>query len=301
MNHKKGISFAILTAVMWGFLAIIVKIALNEVSPITVVWVRMTIAFLGLGAYFIIKEPAAFRIITKPPKLIWLAAPGLAINYAGYAFGVEHAGPATTQVVIQLGVIILCLSGIFLFKEKSSKQQVSSFILTFVGLFFFYSRQLGSMETGRENYIMGVLFIIMGALGWATYSITQKKLVKTHPVQHINLFIFAFSTIAYAPFVDFTEFYNLTPAMWLILIFLGANTLVAYSAMGMALKYTDASKVSVVIILNPIITFVALEVLMAMDIHWFPQLKVPLGAYIGAAMMLSGAILAVGFKKKINN
>ncbi len=292
VNHKKGIAFAILTAVLWGFLAIIIKVVLKEVSSITIVWVRMTIAFLGVGGFYLLNQPSVFKIFIRPPNLLWVAAPALALNYIGYSLGVEFAGPAAAQVVIQLGATTLCLSGFFLFKEHFSKRQILGFVLAFCGLFLFYRRQMGAMETGREDYVKGILFLIMGALTWAAYGIAQKKLVVKHSVQHINLFLYAFASLAYLPFVNFSEFQGLGLTMILLLLFLGLNTLVAYGAVGAALKYTDAGKVSVIIILNPLITFAALGVMEALKVDWIVLDKIPFWAYIGAGMMLTGAVLA---------
>lgn len=298
MNHRKGITFAIITAVLWGLLAIGIKMVLTEVSPITVVWMRMSIAMMGVGAFYALKRPSAFKVFTKPPKLIWIAAIGLAFNYIGYAKGIDWAGPASAQVVIQLGPITLCLAGFFLFKEKFARRQIWGFVLAFIGLFFFYRQQLGSMDAGQETFVKGVLATIVGATAWASYSITQKQLVKAHPVQQINLFLYAFSTIAYLPFVDFSDFVGLSPWMWALLIFLGLNTLVAYGSLGEALKYTDAGKVSVIIILNPLITFAILEIMDACGVDIMPIEQIPFWAYIGALMMLSGAALAVVAPRK---
>lgn len=293
MDHRKGILFAILTAALWGVLAIGIKIVLREVDAITVVWMRMSIAMLGVGTYYIIKRPAAFKVFSNPPKLIWVPAIGLALNYIGYAKGIDLAGPAATQVVIQLGPITLCLAGFFLFKERFSRRQIIGFIVAFAGLFFFYKQQIGSMNTGQDTFVKGLLATVVGATAWATYSISQKQLVKVHPVQQINLFLYTFSTIVYLPFVNFSDFVGLSPWMWGTLIFLGLNTLIAYGSLGEALKYTDAGKVSVIIILNPIITFVLLELMEAAGIDWIDYHHIPFWAYIGATMMLSGAALAV--------
>ena len=298
MNHRKGIIFAIITALLWGLLAIGVKIVLTEVNAITVVWVRMSIAMLFVGGYFLVKRPSAFRVFSKPPKLIWVAAIGLAFNYIGYAQGIDWAGPASTQVVIQLGPVILCIAGFFLFKEKFVLRQIGGFILAFIGLLFFYKQQIGSMDGGQDTFLKGILATVFGAIAWSTYSITQKRLVTEHPVQQINLFLYTFSTMVYLPFVDFSDFVGLSPWMWGGLVFLGLNTLIAYGALGEALKYTDAGKVSVIIILNPIITFTLLAIMEASGVSFMVIEKIPFWAYVGAVMMLSGAALAVLSPKK---
>ncbi len=298
MNNKKGIAFAVLTALLWGFLAILIKVVLKEVSSLTVVWVRMTVAFLGVAIFYLIKKPSAFHVFSHPPRLLWLAAPALSINYMGYSLGVELAGPATAQVVIQLGVVLLCLSGFFIFKEHFVARQIFGFLLVFTGLFFFYHQQLVGIDVGRDRFVKGVSFTVIGALAWTTYSIAQKKLVVDYPVQQINLFLYAFSSLVYLPFVDFTEFQGLDFNMYVLLFFLGMNTLVAYGAIGAALKYTDAGKVSVVIILNPLITFGALGLMELFGVDWIVFDQVPFWAYVGALMMLVGAICATVAPRK---
>lgn len=300
MDHKKGIAFAIVTAVLWGLLAIGIKVVLVEVDPITVVWVRMMTAAGGLALYFALKKPQAFSVFSKPPKLIWLPAVGLALNYIGYAKGIDLAGPASAQVVIQSGPVILCLAGFFIFHEKFVIRQKIGLVVAFVGLLFFYSRQLSSMEVGQEYFMKGVLFTFGGAMSWSLYSISQKSIVKSYPVQWVNMFIYTFSAIVYAPFVDFSVFAHLSIWMWLGLLFLGLNTLVAYGCMGEALKYTDAGKISVIIILNPIITFVLLQIMEQRGVTWIAYEQIPFWAYVGATLMLLGAILATVRSKQRN-
>ncbi len=297
MNHKKGIAFAILTALLWGFLAILIKVVLNEVDAVVVVWVRMTFAALGVVAYFVMKSPDKLKILIKPPKLLWLAAAGLAVNYVGYSMGIQYAGPAIAQTLIQLGAITLCFSGIFLFKERFVLRQILGFLLAFLGLFFFYKQNLKG-GADEETYVKGVICTVVAALAWTTYSITQKKLVKKYSVLQINLFLFVFAAIVYVPFVHFSMFKGLSLGMWCLLILLGMNTLVAYGSVGAALKYTDAGRVSVILILNPIITFAALEIMNAMGVDWFVLEKIPFWAYIGALMMLTGAVMAIVAPRK---
>ena len=298
MNHRKGIAFALVTALLWGMLAVGIKLVLVEVDPITVVWVRMMVASGGLALYFALRRPQAFQVFSKPPKLIWLPAIGLALTYIGYAKGIDLAGPASAQVVIQSGPVMLCVAGFFIFHERFAKRQRWGLLLSFIGLLFFYHRQITSMEVGQEDFIKGVLFTFGAAMAWSLYSISQKAIVKTYPVQHVNLFIYSFSAIVYLPFVDFSVFWGLSSWMWLGLFFLGLNTLVAYGCMGEALKYTDASKISVIVILNPIITFFLLHVMEKRGVAWISYEQIPFLAYVGAVLMLAGAILATVRSRK---
>ena len=53
-----------------------------------------------------------------------------------------------------------------------------------------------------------------------------------------------------------------------ILEFLGLNTLFAYGLLSLAIQYMEANKVSVIIILNPILTFVLMAIISHTGATW---------------------------------
>ena len=71
----------------------------------------------------------------------------------------------------------------------------------------------------------------------------------------LNLVIFGLPALFFLPFVEFSGFASLSFIDWLIMIFLGLNTLVAYGTLSLAIQNIEANKVSVILILNPILTF----------------------------------------------
>ena len=75
--------------------------------------------------------------------------------------------------------------------------------------------------------------------------------------------------------------------IWAVLIFLGVNTFIAYGALAYALKYLDANKVSVIITMNPIITFLALAAMIVAH-EKFTWISI-----VGALTVITGVILTV--------
>ena len=73
-NHTKGIIYSSITAFFWGFLPIALKVAVREVEPVTIVWLRFAIAFLMLAGWQAAKNPSSFKLMIKPPLLLVLAA-----------------------------------------------------------------------------------------------------------------------------------------------------------------------------------------------------------------------------------
>ena len=297
-NNRKGVIYALVTAFLWGFLAIALKVATREVEPKTIVWFRFIIAFTVLFFWQLIKNPSALKILYRPPLLLVFAALGLSINYLGFMMGVHYTSPSNAQLVIQTGPITLALAGILLFKEKIHRPQIIGFFLAAVGFIFFYSQQIKVMVGQESQYNLGVMYTIMGALAWTSYAIFQKKLVVNYPTGTLNLFLFGLPAILYIPFINLGPVLELSWVWWLLLLFLGLNTLVAYGSLSQALKYTEANKVSIIILINPMITFIVMAILSNMDVSWIDPERFSIYSLVGAAIVLGGALLVVRGKSK---
>jgi drug/metabolite transporter (DMT)-like permease len=297
-NHTKGVIYASITAFFWGFLAIALKVAVREVEPVTIVWIRFVIAFLLVAGWQALKKPSSFRIFTKPPLLLVLAALGLTWNYMSFMLGIHYTTPSNAQLFIQMGPILLALAGFIFFKEKINRNQIIGFIIVLFGLSFFYRDQLSAFFDTQGQYNKGVLFILTSALAWATYAISQKKLVGKYSVESLNLFLFGLPALIYTPFVNFAPLFHLHWGWWMLLLFLGANTFIAYTCLAQALKHTEANKVSVIIIINPIITFVTMGILTQLDVSWIAHERFSIITILGALLVLTGAFFVAKKSKK---
>jgi len=296
-NHTKGIIYASITAFFWGFLPIALKVAVQEVEPVTIVWFRFVLAFAMLAAWQGVKNPASFKLLVKPPLLLVLAAVALTWNYLGYMLGIHYTTPSNAQLFIQTGPIMLALSGFLFFKEKITRIQVVGFAIAILGLSFFYHDQLSVFIDNNGNYNIGVILTLTAALAWATYAALQKKLVTKYSTESLNLFLFALPVIVYLPFINLAPLLQLNWLWWLLLAFLGANTFIAYTALAEALKYTDASIVSIVIIVNPIITFITMGILTALDVSWVAHEHFSMITILGASLVITGIILVARKKQ----
>lgn len=296
-NQLKGVLFASVTAFFWGFLAIALKVATAKYDVAALVWFRFTLAFSVLFLIYLIKKPAQLKIIIRPPFLLIVAALGLALNYYGFTNGVMHTSPNTVQVVIQFGPIMLGLVGFVFFKEKINHWQKTGFGIAFVGLALFYYNKVSSVFGSEKEVInLGFMWVFIAAFGWLIYASLQKILVRKHDSQTLNLVIFGLPALLYTPFVDFKAFAGHNFGDWMLLVFLGANTLIAYGSLAMAFKYTDVNKVSVIITLNPIITFITMSILFQLQVDWIVAQPMDLATWIGAIMVIGGAVFVVSFK-----
>jgi len=297
-NYTKGIIYAVITAVFWGFLSIALKVALQKLDSVTIVWFRFSLAFISIVVWQTLKNPSSFKILVKPPLLLIFAAIALSWNYMGFMLGVEYTSPSNAQLFIQAGPILLAIAGLIFFKEKITRNQVIGFSVAIIGFSFFYSDQLSAFFDNQTNYNLGVLLTISGAVTWAIYAAAQKKLVTRFSVESLNLFLFGFPTIVYLPFIDLSPMFQLNGLWWLLMFFLGANTFISYTCLSFSLKYLEANKVSIILILNPMITFAAMEILSLMKVDWIELERFSIITFFGAALVLAGAILVVKKKRE---
>lgn len=292
-NHTKGLIYAGITALFWGVLAVALKVAVREVDAYTIVWFRFSLAFLPLLAWHVIYRPADLRILYKPPLILIVAAVALAYNYLGFMWGVQYTSPSNAQLFIQTGPILLTLSGLFFFRESITKKQAAGFLLALAGLLLFYNQQIGALAGGEKMYMKGVLLTISGAFTWSIYASLQKKLVVRHSTLALNLVLFGLPTLLYMPMANFGQLSQLSWWMWLIMAFLGINTLVAYTTLSVSLKYLEAGKVSIILIMNPIITFLIMGMLTEMNVSWIEGENFTLLSIAGAILVIAGAIMVV--------
>jgi drug/metabolite transporter (DMT)-like permease len=302
MDHRKGLIFALITASFWGFMAIVLKVITDDLSPLTVVWFRFSLAFLLLALWSLFFRRADFRIFTRPPLLLFLAALFLALNYTGFIAGIKYVSPSTAQIFIQTGPVSFAFAGIVLFREHVNWRHLAGFVFVVGGMVLFYSEQLRELGSGAENLGLGILLVLGGGISWAGFATSQKALLKSLPPGQINLFVFGACSLALLPFARLSSLGDTNPVHWIILVYLGLNTVLAYGSLALAIKYTEAARVSVIITLNPLITFLTMAILGGLEVRWIAPEAFTLPGMLGAVSVIGGAIVVIlaGWSKGMN-
>ncbi|MBN2173195.1 MAG: DMT family transporter, partial [Bacteroidales bacterium] len=291
----KGVIYASITAFFWGFLAIALKVASGLLDPLTIVWFRFLVAFSALFIYYSIYKPAYLKILLNPPLYIIIASLGLGINYIGFLYGLKLTTPGTAQIIIQTGPIFLGMVGLVFFKETISRRQGIGFLIAGIGLYLFYRQGISRMVQNEDIFNMGVLWILVAAMAWVVYATFQKMLLKSYPAMQLNLFLFGLPVLLFLPFIKPAGFLTLTPVNWMLMVYLGLNTLIAYGCLAMAFKYLEANKISIIITMNPILTFVFMGMLAYFEVSWIEPEVLSVKSLVAALLVLIGAIMAVAF------
>ncbi len=294
MNQTaKGIVYSVITAVCWAVLAIFLKYALTFADSGSIACLRMILAAAVLIVFIGIKEPSRLKIFLRPPVLMILGSLALAANYFGYMKGVELTGASNAQVMIQVGPLMLALSGYFIFREYPSPRQIFGFLLAVVGFGLFYWDQIHFSEAHLLTLNTGNAWILFAAVTWAFYGGVQKKLMQKIRPQDMNMVVYTICTICLLPVMDFSIVPNFDMAQWWIILFCGLNTVVAYGALGEALALIPAAHVSLIITMNPLLTIFLIQLMAKFNYHFIKHEPISDRGYLGALCVISGVLLTL--------
>ena len=289
---RLGLAMAMLTALSWATLPVALKITLEQLDPYTLTWFRFLVAAVAMAA-FVAARGQFGRFAGLGARrwvLLALAALGLIGNYVFYLLGVQHTTPGNAQLLIQLAPLLMALGGIFIFGERYRAGQWLGLAVIAAGLGLFFRDQFVATVDGPA-YARGSLLIVIAAVVWAGYALLQKQLLVRLSSQAIQLFIYALAAVVLLPLAQPRELLALDARHGWLLAFCSINTLVAYGAFAEALAHWQASRVSAVLALTPLMSLGAIALVHAWSpASIAPERVGPLG-YVGAVAAVAGSCL----------
>lgn len=297
---RLGLALAAATAGLWATLPVVLKVALEALDPITLTWFRFLVAFVLFGAW-VARGRGLWRyrrIGRRGWMLLGLAAVALSGNYVTYLFGLDRTTPASAQLLIQVAPLLMAVGGIVVFGERFTRMQWIGTGVLLLGLGLFFSDQLVEFAAQTERYIGGAGFIVLAGALWAGYALAQKQLLGDLTPSHVLTFVFGFATIALLPFADLGSLRGIDALHWAAITYCALNTLAAYGCFAEALAHVEASRVSVVLALNPLLTIVVVVIAHALFPDVVDEAHVAGLGILGALVAVVGSGVTSWFAKK---
>lgn len=294
-NWRIGLPLALITVFMWALLPIALKGLLDTISATTATWYRFVGAALLAGAYYGWTRQLDLRQLFGRALLPFtlLAVIGLLTNYLTYASGLHFITPGAAQIVIQLAPMLLLISSVLWLGEHFSPRQWMGVLMVATGLPLFFNQRLPELLSGANaEYLLGLGLLVIAAVGWAVYGFFQKKILGSAKPQDLLVLIYIAGTLTFLPMAEPLSVLELDWLGWLLLLFLTANTLIAYGAFTKALAVWEASRVSATLALVPLIT---LAIGAVIGVLWPDYIEVePLNwiSWVGAGIVVCGSLFA---------
>jgi drug/metabolite transporter (DMT)-like permease len=291
-NWRMGFTLSFTTAALWGLLPIALKVVLEAMDALTIVWWRFAVAAAGLGAFLAWRHalPRLRGASRAAIALVVLATLTLIGNFVLYLVALDHATPSVTQVVIQLAPLLLLVGGVLVFGERLAGVQWAGFAILAAGLVLFFNDRLPELMRPAEGLGLGVALTVAAAVSWAVYGLTQKQLLRHFSAQQVLFMIYVGATVILLPAARPAGIAGLDGLQVAMFAFCCANTLGAYGAFVEALYFWDVSRVSAVLATAPLFTIGAMWLIERMGLGLIAAEGLNALSIAGALMVVGGSV-----------
>jgi drug/metabolite transporter (DMT)-like permease len=251
---------ALFAVVIWGGTFVATKIALTEVSPATIVWIRFGIGVLILGAAVLLRRQFALPTWKDLAYLALLGFLGVTFHQWLQATGLQTARATTTAWIVATIPVFTALLGWLVLKEKMGWLRVTGIVIAALGVLLIVSDgDVRSLANGKVG-TFGDVLILISALNWAVYTILSRRELARHPAARMMFYVMAcgwlFACIwifGFGP--GLSELPRLKLDGWAAILVLGVfGSGLAYIAWYDALREIPASQLGVFINIEPLVT-----------------------------------------------
>lgn len=302
-NSAKGLTLAMITAIMWGILPLALKSVLVLMDAYTITWYRFLFAAFFVGILLSIKNkiPSSALKSTNKMKQLLFAAILLSLNYILYLISLHYIPAETAQMLIQMAPFFMLLGSVVILKEHFSRGQMVGSLVLISGLLLFFNQQFIN-HTGLDNsdFLLGFLIMFGAAVTWAAYAIIQKKMLGYYSSNQIMWCIYLLSALFFLPLASPLQIMTLDSTALLLLLFCCANTLIAYGTFAKSLEYLPTAKVSATLAVTPLLTVIFATIAEQIWPTSFQAQHLNMLAYFGAGLVVCGSMLTALGNKILN-
>lgn len=253
-NTLLGSLYLSLAASIWGGMYVVVKVVVDIVPPLELVWLRYVIALLALLIIGVITKQS-WRVAKRDWLLIIL------IGLIGNTISIVTQEVGTMLSSAQMGAIITSTTPAFMvlfariiLKETITAKKAISIVLATIGVCVI----VGTAQIDTSNQLGGISLII-AALTWSLMSV----LVKRVPRQYSQIVVTSYSILVAVAFLTPFTLGRLTkldfqammqPSIWGGLLYLGViSTACGFLLWNRGLQKLNASSGGLFFFFQPIV------------------------------------------------
>jgi drug/metabolite transporter (DMT)-like permease len=280
---------AIFAVVIWGATFIATKIALLEVSPATIVWLRFAMGVVILGAAVVARKQFALPSPNEWGYFALLGFIGITFHQWLQATGLITAQATTTAWLVATTPVFIAILGWLVLKEQFGWQRIGGIILAALGVLLIVSKgKPTNLFTGSAG-TAGDVLVLISAPNWAVFSILSRRGLEKHPAARMMFFVMTFGWLftnvwifGFGP--GLSEVSKLTLNGGIAVTGLGIfGSGLAYIAWYDALQILPASRLGAFLYIEPLVTTSLAAPLIGESLT--------LAVFIGAAFTILGVYL----------
>jgi len=272
----------LLAVLFWGASFIATKILLNEISPETIISMRLILAIILLGIIALTTK-TTFSFNRKNFYQILLLASVAVFHLWIQITGLKYTTAANTGWIIGTAPIFIASLGAIFLKEKINRTKATGIIIAFTGLLLL----VGKGNPLNINLVKntGDLLVLFSSFTWGVYSIINKKISLNYSPLMTIFYLFVFMALIIIPFNlnrdAINSIIDLSSTGWISILFLGLLCSgVSYVIWAYALREMHSAKVGAYLYLEPFVTVISAWLFLKEQITFF--------------MILSGLLIIFG-------
>jgi len=251
-NRTKGLTFALISAILYGTIPILGKAFVYNFHPLFVAFVITLIVDLYFAGIALWRKDFFHNFASKELKYVIVigvfAAIGSILSFLGLSIGKA----SSAGFFFQFETFFAAILAFFFLKEKLNKNQIKGLILMGIGAYIFGTSLSFSFEAGS-------LFFLGSAFVWSINSVIARSMVK-----HFSPYFLAFGRNLFSLIILFPLSFRYIPgnleklAIQDIFYFLLYGLVVAglILLLYMAFKYIKTAEALSYQLLYPIVTAV---------------------------------------------
>ncbi len=274
----------VLMCLIWGLTWVAIKIGLKDLPPLLAAGVRFVIACAILWpAVFWRKSP----LPKTWPELRAILVPGFfiyGINYALVYWGEQYIGAGLSAILFaSLPFLVALFAHYMLVNEKMTYVKLTGLAVGFSGIVLVF---YGGLSFGPDSHL-GMLALLGSSLSAAYANILVKRdLHYTDPIlaTALQMSLGAVLLLGIGTLLESWRDFHLTPEATGSLLYLSIfGSAVAFSLYFWALKKTEATKMSLIAFVTPLVALLAG--------HWILGEPVTGRLAVGSLLVLVGILI----------
>jgi drug/metabolite transporter (DMT)-like permease len=281
-------SKATFAVVVWGASFIATKLALREVSPVVVIWLRFGIGVIVLGGFIVRRKELALPPRRELGFFAFLGFLGITFHQWLQVTGLVTAKATTTAWIITTIPIFIALLGRFMLKERLGWDRIAGIVIATAGVILVIAHgDVQSVLLGTFG-TFGDLLVLISAVNWAVFSVLSRKALQHHPATQMMFFVmlfgWIFTTVWFFSLNHTGELAHISITGWISLLFLGiVCSGFAYVFWYDALKALSASQVGSFLYIEPLVAVIVAALILGEPLF--------VAAFFGGGLIFAGVWL----------
>jgi drug/metabolite transporter (DMT)-like permease len=281
----------LLAIVIWGVSFIFVKIALRELSAVTLIVLRFAMGALVVGLFA--WQRGDFARLTRGdlPQLALIGAVAITLQQLLQVSGQVTADASVAAFLASTApAFTVILAAVWLHERLRPWQIVGVGLASLGGIIVATGGDLIALSTGQTlRTLPGNVLILLSSMVWAVFMVLSKRALRDRPAALVTSGIFFFGMLFTLPLLlieqSWSEIPRLSPGGWGAMLYVGVlSTAVAYLLNSRALKHISAARVAVIQNVEPLSAVAAAVLILNESTSWTMVL--------GGGAILGGVYLA---------